>query len=145
MSDRRTSWAVAFAVGAVFAAGLVVSGMSAPENVLAFLDVAGGAWSPTLSFVMGPAIGVAALCFRLARSRERPVLQGEFAPPEKSGVDAPLLLGAVLFGAGWGLSGVCPGPAVVGAVTLQPKFLIFGVGLLVGMAIFSLLRRRSVR
>lgn len=107
---------VAMAVGLVFALGLGLSGMTQPAKVIGFLDVT-GAWDPSLAFVMVGAIGVHALMLRLAARRTAPVLSDRFDGPPKRGVDTPLVLGAALFGLGWGVSGFCPGPALVGLAT----------------------------
>jgi uncharacterized membrane protein YedE/YeeE len=133
--------AFAFALGCVFALGLVISGMSAPQNVLAFLDVTSGHWDPTLMFVMGPAIAVSALVVRVANKRKRPVLAPKFVLPKKNGIDVRLVAGAALFGIGWGISGICPGPGVVGAATLQRPFLVFFVAVAAGMLVFRVLER----
>jgi uncharacterized membrane protein YedE/YeeE len=102
----------AFAFGLILGAGLVLSGMANPDRVKAFLDVA-GAWNPSLALVMGGAIAVAAPAFYLAKRRGR-ALQGCGVPPAGSPrVDRKLLLGAAIFGLGWGLSGICPGPGLV--------------------------------
>ena len=126
--------------GALFGLGLAVSGMANPEKVLGFLDVAGD-WDPTLAFVMGGALLVAAPAFRLIFRRNRPVLAEEFDLPQKTAIDGRLVGGSVLFGIGWGLYGFCPGPAVVALVPalaagLVPVFAFF-VAMLVGMVLYE--------
>lgn len=126
--------------GALFGLGLAVLGMANPEKVLGFLDVAGD-WDPTLAFVMGGALLVAAPAFRLIFRRKRPVLAEEFDLPQKTAIDGRLVGGSVLFGIGWGLSGFCPGPAVVALVPalaagLVPVFAFF-VAMLVGMLLYE--------
>ncbi|HUG46632.1 MAG TPA: YeeE/YedE family protein [Sphingomicrobium sp.] len=101
----------ALAAGLLFGAGLALSDMINPARVLAFLDVAGN-WDPTLAFVMAGALLPSAAGYWLARRMKQPVLADEFSIPSNRGIDAPLLLGAALFGIGWGLVGFCPGPAV---------------------------------
>ncbi len=96
--------------GLIFGAGLIVGGMTQPSKVIGFLDIA-GAWDPSLAFVMGGAIGVFLPLFRLIQKRRAPVYALRFTLPTRRDVDAPLLLGAALFGVGWGLVGYCPGPA----------------------------------
>jgi hypothetical protein len=104
----------AFAAGALFGAGLAVSSMTDRSVVLGFLDVF-GSWNPTLVFVMGGAVAVTAIGFRLALRRSASLLGGEFRLPQRDDIDARLLAGAAIFGIGWGLAGFCPGPALVGA------------------------------
>ncbi len=119
--------------GFVFGLGLLLSGMTNPARVLAFLDVAGN-WNPSLAFVMGGAILVAAPAFALARRRRTTLLGEPITLPNRFGVDARLTGGAVLFGVGWGLTGICPGPAILLFTTLRPGALLFFVAMLVGMA-----------
>lgn len=101
-----------FAFGLIFGAGLVISGMADPNLVKAFLDIA-GAWNPALALVMGGAILIAAPCFWLARRRKRSLIGLPINLPDAQRIDAKLLTGAALFGIGWGLSGICPGPSLV--------------------------------
>jgi uncharacterized membrane protein YedE/YeeE len=131
--------AVALFSGAVFGLGLAVSGMADPAKVIGFLDVA-GEWDPTLAFVMGGALLVTVPAFRLIFRRRRPVL-GDFDLPSEKRVDARLLGGSALFGVGWGLSGFCPGPAVVALVpalaTGIVPVLAFVAARIAGMAIYE--------
>jgi uncharacterized membrane protein YedE/YeeE len=103
----------ALAAGALFGVGLAVSSMTDRQVVLGFLDVYGN-WNPTLAFVMGGAVLVTAIAFRLVLNRRVPALGGEFRVPQREEVDSRLLSGAAMFGVGWGLAGFCPGPALVG-------------------------------
>jgi uncharacterized membrane protein YedE/YeeE len=119
----------------VFGAGLAVSGMTNPAKVLAFLDFL-GAWDPTLALVMGGALGVSAVGFALARRRERPWLDGAFEIPTRSDLDPQLVGGAVLFGLGWGLVGLCPGPALAGLFRGSTEVTLFVGSMLVGVAAF---------
>jgi uncharacterized membrane protein YedE/YeeE len=135
---------VAFASGLLFGLGIVVSGMVDPAKVLAFLDVAGN-WDPSLAFVMGGAIPVAAIGFSLARGIARPIWSRRFSEPAKLGIDARLILGSILFGAGWGLAGYCPAPALVASVHGQSGTLIFVAAMLAGMAAYDLPGRLSFR
>ena len=131
--------AAALASGLVFGLGLAVSGMMNPARVIGVLDVAGD-WDPTLAFVMGGALLVAAPAYRLIPKRERPVLEEEFSLPRKEAVDAPLVGGSVLFGVGWGLVGFCPGPAIAALGTgLVPVF-AFVAAMLAGMALHARLK-----
>ncbi len=132
--------AVALFSGAVFGLGLAVSGMADPAKVIGFLDVA-GEWDPTLAFVMGGALLVTVPAFRLIFGRRRPVLAGDFDLLGEKKVDARLLGGSALFGVGWGLSGFCPGPAVVALVPalvtgIVPVFAFFAA-MVAGMAIYE--------
>ncbi|WP_394836693.1 YeeE/YedE family protein [Pendulispora rubella] len=134
--------AVAFASGLLFAVGLGVAQMTQPAKVLGFLDVA-GAWDPSLAFVMVGAIGVHALFVRRATKAERPRFAAAFAWPEAKAIDARLLAGAALFGIGWGVSGFCPGPALVSVVSLSAKTVAFVVAMLGGMALHRLVVRTT--
>ncbi|CAB3667772.1 MULTISPECIES: YeeE/YedE family protein [Achromobacter] len=127
---------IAFASGLVFGLGLIVSGMANPAKVLGFLDIA-GSWDPSLAFVMGGAVVVTALGFALLR-RRRVSLSGEpLHWPTATRVDPRLALGSLAFGAGWGLAGFCPGPALVAAAAGVPQALIFVAAMIAGMAIYS--------
>jgi uncharacterized membrane protein YedE/YeeE len=108
----RRSLATAFVAGAVFGLGLVLSQMADPRVVLAFLDIT-GAFNPALIFVMGGAVAVTAVAFRLVLRRPQPLFEGEFRLPTGRAIDTPLIAGAAIFGLGWGLAGYCPGPALV--------------------------------
>ena len=136
----------AFICGFVFGAGLVISGMNDTAKVLGFLDVLAipqGGWDPTLAIVMAAALAVSLPGFWLARRRERPVLAAVAAWPNKTAIDRPLLGGAALFGTGWGLVGLCPGPAIANLATLSPAVLMFVAAMLAGMAAHDTWRRRQ--
>ncbi|MBA3540877.1 MAG: YeeE/YedE family protein [Deltaproteobacteria bacterium] len=120
--------------GALFAIGLVVSGMTSPAKVIGFLDV-GGAWDPTLAFVMAGAVAVHAVFTRVIRRRPTAVFSGRFHVPSERVIDKRLIAGAAIFGIGWGLSGYCPGPALVGAGGLVIPALVFLATMLVGIAL----------
>lgn len=129
---------IAFASGLVFGLGLIVSGMANPAKVLGFLDIA-GQWDPSLAFVMGGAVVITAVGFALLR-RRRVSLSGEpMRWPSATRIDLRLALGSVAFGAGWGLAGFCPGPALVAAAAGVQEALIFVAAMVAGMAIFSAL------
>ena len=106
------SVAAAFLAGALFGVGLVVSRMADPRVVLAFLDMT-GAFNPALIFVMGGAVTVTAVTFRLVTRQGKPLFESEFRVPTSRAIDAPLVAGAAFFGLGWGLAGYCPGPVLV--------------------------------
>lgn len=117
--------------GVVFGVGLVVSGMARPSKVLAFLTLSKD-WDPSLLFVMAGAIGVHALSYRVARRREAPVAAETFQIPPARGVDSRLVIGAAVFGVGWGLSGFCPGPSLVALPTAAPGTVAFVLAFVVG-------------
>ena len=137
----KRTYVVAFVAGLTFAIGLGVSGMTQPSKVIAFLDVA-GPWDPSLAFVMLGAIGVHLFFARAVQSGAAPRFAPTFSPPLTTGIDRRLLLGAALFGIGWGIAGFCPGPAVVSVVTLAPTTLAFVAAMLVGMAAYALVFER---
>jgi hypothetical protein len=132
-----------FICGLIFGAGLLISGMNQPEKVLGFLDIF-GAWDATLAFVMAGAVAVSAIGFALARRRAAPLFAAKFSWPERRDIDAPLVAGAVLFGIGWGLVGICPGPALVNLAGLSGPIVVFVVAMLLGMRGFELWQRRVV-
>ena len=123
---------VTYLAGLIFGAGLCISGMNRPEKVLGFLDIA-GLWDPSLAFVMAGAIGVAFFAFRLAATRARAWLGDPMRLPTSTTVDRRLLAGSAIFGLGWGLAGVCPGPAIVDLGFLDPRAAVFVVAMLAGM------------
>lgn len=133
----------AFAVGVIFALGLGISGMTQVTKVFGFLDVL-GEWNPALMFVMVGAILVHALAYHLIRRRNRPVLDNEFHLPQKKGFSGSLIVGAIIFGAGWGLAGFCPGPAVVSLASFETRPWIFVLFMLVGMKIFSFVSKTRI-
>jgi uncharacterized membrane protein YedE/YeeE len=124
----------ALAAGTIFGAGLTISDMVNPARVLNFLDVA-GTWDPTLIFVMVGALAVVMPGYRLIFSRGMPFVGGKFSIPTLQQIDLPLVGGSALFGVGWGLSGVCPGPALADIMTLEPKILLFVAAMLAGMIV----------
>lgn len=121
-----------FLCGLVFGVGLVIAGMSDPAKVLNFLDVA-GTWDPSLAFVMGGASVTAFVGYRLAWRREHPMAMPGFDVPTSNAIDRPLLVGAALFGIGWGIGGFCPGPAWTALPLLSPGTLAFLPAMLVGL------------
>ena len=128
--------------GTVFALGLGISGMTKPEKVVAFLDISGD-WDPSLAFVMVGAIGVYAVLYRLIIRRSAPVLDDTFHLPTATRIDPRLIIGASLFGIGWGIGGFCPGPAIASVASLQSDVLIFVASMGAGMALWGFLRPRS--
>ncbi|MDF3932381.1 DUF6691 family protein [Pseudomonas citronellolis] len=134
----------AFFCGLLFGVGLLLAGMADPAKVLAFLDL-GGAWDPSLALVMFGAIGAALPFFTLAKRRSRNLLGGAMQLPPRRGPDRRLLLGSLVFGAGWGLAGVCPGPALVGLGAGYWQSGLFVVAMLAGMGVYEWLQRRPGR
>ncbi|MBN9016576.1 MAG: YeeE/YedE family protein [Rhizobiales bacterium] len=128
--------------GLLFGSGLVISGMLDPAKVMNFLDFA-GSWDPSLAFVLGGAVMVAAIGFRIAARRTRPVLARRFHWPSRSDIDARVLIGPAIFGIGWGLSGFCPGPAVASLALLAPGTIVFVVALIAGMALARWMLNRT--
>lgn len=129
--------------GFIFGCGLLVAGMVSPTKVLAFLDVL-GPWDPSLAVVMVVAITVTSIGFAIARRRGRPFFADRYHWPTKTQIDPPLVIGAVIFGAGWGMVGLCPGPAVENLATLSPQVLVFVVAMLIGMTLYDLWQRRKM-
>lgn len=121
-----------FLSGLVFGLGLLVSGMANPAKVLNFLDLAGH-WDPSLAFVMGGATLTAFLGYRLIWRRSSPVLNPTFDIPQNRSIDRPLLIGAALFGIGWGIGGFCPGPAWTALALLAPGTVVFLPAMLLGL------------
>jgi len=132
---------ISFLCGLLFGLGLIVSGMANPAKVLGFLDLAGN-WDPSLIFVMGGAIAVGFLAFSYAGRRKTTLLGTEMKLPTSVKIDRRLVFGSILFGAGWGIAGFCPGPALVGLGMGLPKAIVFVLAMLAGMGIFELLERR---
>jgi hypothetical protein len=128
-------------VGIIFGAGLVLSGMVLPSKVLGFLDIA-GAWDPSLGLVMGGAVLASIGAFAVARRRSHSYLGFEMKLPTSRTIDRRLVVGSLLFGVGWGIAGLCPGPALVDLGTGQAKAIVFFLALLAGMGLFELVERR---
>lgn len=131
------------ACGILFGVGLIVSGMSDPAKVLNFLDLA-GQWDPSLAFVMGGATLVTFVGYGLTWRRARPVLENNFDIPSMTRVDARLVVGAAIFGIGWGIGGFCPGPALTSLPLAAPGTLIFVPAMLAGLLIGRHVRERSL-
>jgi uncharacterized membrane protein YedE/YeeE len=130
--------------GLLFGFGLSLSGMLDPARVRGFLDVTGN-WDPSLAFVLGGAVIVATIGYRLSRLVGHPLLEGRFHLPTKTAIDRPLILGSAIFGIGWGLAGFCPGPAVASlALGLAPTVL-FVIAMLAGMILHDRLIAPSLR
>ena len=130
-----------FIVGLLFGLGLLLSGMTDPGKVLGFLDLF-GQWDPSLAFVMGGAILVGFFAFAVAKTRTTNFLGGALSLPKSNVIDQRLVIGSLLFGAGWGLAGFCPGPALVSLAAGQEKALIFVAAMVIGMIGFQLVERK---
>jgi uncharacterized membrane protein YedE/YeeE len=129
-----------FIVGLIFGIGLILAGMTNPAKVIGFLDIT-GTWDPSLAFVMGGGILVAIIAFRFAKKRTVNFLGGAMRMPTSDMIDKRLVIGSLLFGAGWGMAGFCPGPALTSMGTGNPKAVIFVIAMIAGMAIFELADR----
>jgi len=132
----------AFLAGLIFGLGLLLAGMANPAKVLGFLDLA-GAWDPSLALVMAAAIVVALLPLTWAKRHSRSLLGAPMQLPVKRELDRRLIGGSLLFGIGWGIAGICPGPAVAILLTGHWQVLLFVAAMLAGMVLFEVLERRS--
>ena len=133
-----------FFVGLLFGVGLILAGMTDPSKVLGFLDLA-GTWDPSLAFVMGGGILVGLGAFAMAKKRTTTFFGGAMSLPTSAVIDKRLIGGGLLFGAGWGLAGFCPGPAIVSMGAGQPKAAVFVAAMLAGMAVFEIIERMQAR
>ncbi|MEM1433355.1 MAG: DUF6691 family protein [Pseudomonadota bacterium] len=139
-NDQPTRAGLAAGIaGVLFGAGLALSGMTNPEKVLAFLTL-GPDWDPTLIGVMGSALIVTAIGYALIDRREQPLFTADFARPPGQPINGALLGGATLFGLGWGLTGYCPGPAIVGSLTFSPRAAVFLLAVIIGMLLLDNIR-----
>ena len=127
----------ALLAGLVFGVGLLLSGMANPAKVLGFLDLS-GQWDPSLALVMGGAVAIAAVVFALTRKRKTALLGTELKLPTARHIDQRLIIGSLVFGAGWGIAGFCPGPALVVLAMGEAKALVFVLAMLAGMGFFAL-------
>lgn len=138
---------VQFLLGLLFGTGLVVAGMSDPAKVLSFLDLAAipsGGWDPSLALVLGAAVAVTFLGYRLVLRRPRPAFDTQFHLPHRTAIEAPVIVGPALFGVGWGLVGLCPGPAFTAMGAGHPEAFLFVPAMLVGMVAARLLALRQI-
>ncbi len=134
----------AYAAGISFAVGLALAGMTHPSKIIGFLDVF-GSWDPSLAFVMAGAVGVHFGLLRLILRRKAPLFRPQFVIPSRRDVDAPLLVGAALFGIGWGASGFCPGPAIVSVPGGGSAALTFTAAMFGGMILHEAYQRALTR
>ncbi|MGE4131789.1 MAG: DUF6691 family protein [Bdellovibrionales bacterium] len=131
----------AFVSGALFAAGLALSGMTQPQKVVGFLNVAGN-WDPSLMFVMVGAIGIHLVAFRFLRKKAKPIFGSQWHVPTRRDLTPSLIVGAILFGAGWGLGGYCPGPALTSLASLEARPYLFVGSMIAGMAIYQFAQKK---
>lgn len=132
---------IGLVTGLLFGLGLLLAGMATPSKVQGFLDLA-GVWDPSLAFVMGGGIGMALIFFTAAKKRTQTLITHEAMKlPNSTVIDRRLILGSVAFGAGWGIAGICPGPALVALGTGSMGAALFVVAMLAGMYIFERLQR----
>ena len=129
-----------FVVGLLFGLGLMLSGMTDPSKVIGFLDLFGN-WDPSLAFVIGGAIAVGFFAFALAKKRTTSFLGGALHLPKSNHIDRRLVVGSLVFGAGWGLAGFCPGPALVSMAAGQDKALVFVLAMVFGMIAYEVAQR----
>ena len=134
--------ALVFALGSgfVFGTGLWISGMANPKKVLGFLDVTGN-WDASLLLVMGGAVAVTLIGFRLVLRNKKPLFEENFHLPQHSDIDFPLVAGAAVFGIGWGIAGYCPGPAITALSTLSTESIVFVAAMVVGSLLHRLVQR----
>lgn len=134
--------------GLIFGAGLTISGMVNPAKVLNFLDFAAiptGKWDATLGVVFASALAPMFIAFAIQRRQREPLFRTDFAIPTRSDITGSLVFGSMMFGIGWGLVGLCPGPAVAGMYYWKQELLVFFVALVVGMSLNALLRDKDMK
>jgi len=136
------AYLAAFGAGLVFGFGLWVSGMATPQKVLGFLDVTGD-WDASLLFVLGGAVAVTLIAFRLTLKRPAPLFAPEFKLPQRKDIDARLVVGAALFGLGWGIGGYCPGPGLTALSMLSAEAVVFVIAMIAGGLAHKLLFDRT--
>jgi len=140
---NQKQYVAAFGTGLLFAVGLALSGMTLPSKVIGFFDFSQGltSWDPSLAFVMGGGVLVYLPVWRLVKGRARPLFDERWRLPTRKDIDGRLVLGAALFGIGWGLGGFCPGPALTSVGALSSKALVMVSAMLVGMVAFQQLEK----
>ena len=137
---------ITYLIGLIFGLGIMISGMANPAKVINFFDVA-GSWDPSLIFVMGGALVVTFIGYRLifGKGPAKPVMDDSFHVPQNRVIDARLLGGSAIFGVGWGIAGFCPGGALPAVGSLKPEVLIFTAALIAGIFIAKALQARAMR
>ena len=132
----------AYGIGLIFGIGIMISGMANPAKVLNFFDIA-GTWDPSLAFVMGGALLVTLIGYRIVRKRPMPLMGGGFHLPTRRDIDLPLVAGSATFGIGWGIAGFCPGGAIPALGTGRADVFLFMGALLAGILVATVLKRRA--
>ncbi|MBT3585104.1 MAG: YeeE/YedE family protein [Halobacteriovoraceae bacterium] len=132
---------IALLSGSIFSIGLVISGMTNPKKVIGFLDIFGD-WDPSLVFVMAGAVVFNFISFRFIFKR-KPLCDTQHQLPANSSIDKKLVIGSIIFGIGWGLSGICPGPGIVNIITAKSEIFYFMTSLFLGIFLFSLFDKKS--
>lgn len=132
---------MAWVSGIVFGLGIILSGMVNPAIVLAFLDVT-GRWDPSLAWVMAAAVAVGSIAFTIAKKRKKSYLGGAIQIPSVTKIDVRLILGGIVFGIGWGIAGICPGPALVLVGSGSLEAIIFLTAMLLGMGGFEAIQQK---
>lgn len=131
---------ISFILGALFSTGLAISGMVNPNKVIGFLDIF-GEWDPALAFVMAGGVMLNFVLFKFILKRNKPVLTSDFSIPSNKHIDKRLVIGSAMFGIGWGIGGVCPGPGLANLFLFDPKVIVFVVFMLIGMFLFNKLNK----
>ena len=131
---------IALVCGALFGGGLYLAGMTNPSTIINFLDIA-GTWDPSLIFVMGGGIPVAAIGYRILQKREKPLVFDDIQVPIHDVIDQPLVIGSVMFGIGWGVSGLCPGPAFASVLTEPTIIIPYLISLVLGSLAYDRIQR----
>lgn len=126
--------------GLIFGIGLIISGMTNPKKVIGFMDLA-GAWDPSLAFVMVGGITIAIISFLLARRRTLSLIGLPMRIPTQRHIDRRLIIGSLIFGIGWGLAGICPGPSLVLLGSGVPQGIVFVIAMIIGMGLFEWFNR----
>jgi len=131
---------IALVLGALFGGGLYLAGMTNPSKIINFLDIA-GTWDPSLIFVMGGGIPVAAIGYSILKKREKPLVFDDIQVPIHDVIDQPLVIGSVMFGIGWGVSGLCPGPAFASVLTEPTIIIPYLISLVLGSLAYDRIHR----
>ena len=135
---------ISYFSGVVFSVGLVISGMTNPNKVIGFLDIFGN-WDASLAFVMGGAVILNLFTFHIIKKRKKPVFTKGFEWPNAKEIDSKLIIGSSLFGVGWGISGICPGPGIVNLTLLNTNAVVFIISMISGMILYKYFHSHSIK